>query len=164
MAQRDFFRRERGRVHTILWRIVGSNMDMEDLVQDAFMEIFRSMPRFRGESSLATWLDRITVRVAYAHLRRRRAEAVHLSVVPEPLSGDPSAEERAIARETLRRLYRWLARWGGPWGMNALFAEGRLEADRGHADEARRLLREYLTRYPGGPNADDARRVLGHLP
>jgi hypothetical protein len=60
--------------------------------------------------------------------------------------------------------YRWLARRGGPWGMNALFAEGRLEADRGHADEARRLLHEYLTRYPGGPNADDARRVVGRLP
>jgi RNA polymerase sigma-70 factor (ECF subfamily) len=78
---------------------------MEDLVQDAFMEIFRSMPRFRGESSLATWLDRITVRVAYAHLGRRRADTVHLSVVPEPVSGDASAEDRAIARETLRRLY-----------------------------------------------------------
>jgi RNA polymerase sigma-70 factor, ECF subfamily len=105
IAQRDFFRRERGRVHTILWRIVGSNVDMEDLVQDAFMEIFRSMPRFRGESSLATWLDRITVRVAYAHLGRRRADTVHLSVVPEPVSGDASAEDRAISRETLRRLY-----------------------------------------------------------
>jgi len=61
-------------------------------------------------------------------------------------------------------VYRGLARRGGPWGMNALFAEGRLEADRGHGDEARRLLHEYLARYPGGPNADDARRVIGRLP
>ncbi len=60
-------------------------------------------------------------------------------------------------------IYRDLARQGGSWGQNALFAEGRLEADRGDANEARHLLREYLTRYPGGPNADDARRLLDRL-
>ncbi len=60
-------------------------------------------------------------------------------------------------------IYRELARQGGAWGQNALFAEGRLEADRGDRDEARHLLRDYLARYPIGPNADDARRLLDRL-
>jgi FecR protein len=60
-------------------------------------------------------------------------------------------------------LYRQLARQGGPWGENALFAAGRLEADRGDHDEARRLLREYVARYPTGPNANDARQLLDRL-
>jgi hypothetical protein len=60
-------------------------------------------------------------------------------------------------------IYRELAAKGGPWGMNALFAEGRLEADRGYTDDARRLLGEYLSRYPSGPNADDAKQLLQRL-
>ncbi len=60
-------------------------------------------------------------------------------------------------------IYRELARQGGAWGQNALFAEGRLEADRGDGDDAKHLLREYLARYPSGPNADDARRLLDRL-
>jgi hypothetical protein len=60
-------------------------------------------------------------------------------------------------------LYRELAHQGGAWGENALFAAGRLEADRGDQDDARRLLREYLVRYPAGPNANDARQLLDRL-
>jgi hypothetical protein len=60
-------------------------------------------------------------------------------------------------------LYRELAHQGGAWGENALFAVGRLEADRGNQEEARRLLHEYLMRYPGGPNANDARQLLDRL-
>lgn len=59
--------------------------------------------------------------------------------------------------------YRELSRQGGAWGENALFAAGRLQADRGSTDDARRLLREYLGRYPGGPNAADARQLLARL-
>ncbi|HEX3770787.1 MAG TPA: FecR domain-containing protein [Polyangiaceae bacterium] len=60
-------------------------------------------------------------------------------------------------------LYRELAHQGGAWGANALFAAGRLEADRGDHDDARRLLREYLAKYPAGPNANDARELLDRL-
>jgi hypothetical protein len=56
--------------------------------------------------------------------------------------------------------YNALATQGGAWGMNALFAEGRLEADRGRRASAGHLLQEYLTSYPLGPNAEDARRLL----
>jgi len=64
---------------------------------------------------------------------------------------------RAIA------IYRQLAGSGGAWAMNALFAQGRLEADRGNRGEARRLLNEYLARYPRGPNAGDARALLERI-
>ncbi len=110
LAQRDLFQREKRRVHATLYRVLGSNSDMEDLVQEAFLEIFRALRGFRGEASLGTWIDRVTVRVAYAHLGRRRAPLVSLALVPDMSSGDPSAEERAISRETLRRLYAVLDR------------------------------------------------------
>jgi len=65
--------------------------------------------------------------------------------------------------DTAMAIYGELARQGGAWGMNALFAEGRLEADRGRQNDATRLLDEYLARYPFGPNAEDARRLLARM-
>jgi RNA polymerase sigma-70 factor (ECF subfamily) len=109
-AQCELFHRERRRVHSILYRVLGSNADMDDLLQEVFIEVFRSMPGFRGEATLGTWLDRIGVRVAYAHLTRRRVETVRLSVVPEPTSGEPGADERAMTRQAAARLYQALDR------------------------------------------------------
>ena len=61
------------------------------------------------------------------------------------------------------RIYRELASGSGPWAANALFAEARLSAERGQQDAAQALLSVYLERFPGGPNADDARALLGRL-
>ncbi len=56
-----------------------------------------------------------------------------------------------------------LASGRGPWAANALYESGRLQADRGRLGEARRLLGEYLVRYPNGANAADARDLLGRI-
>ncbi len=104
-AQSRLFDEQRQRVHVILYRILGSNRDIDDLVQDAFLQIFRSLPRFRGEASLATWIDRITTRVAYAYLRRKPAVRPHLESVPLASANDSSIERRVEAREAARRLY-----------------------------------------------------------
>jgi len=109
-AQRKRFHDPKQRVHVVLYRVLGSNREMEDLVQEAFIEIFGSLARFRGEASLATWVDRITARVAFRYLSRKRPAAVHLEAVPEPADHDPSAERRAIARQAARRLYEVLDR------------------------------------------------------
>jgi RNA polymerase sigma-70 factor (ECF subfamily) len=108
-AQRDLFERERRHVHATLFRIVGSNLDMDDLVQDAFFEVYRSLRGFRGEASLRTWIDRCTVRVAYAYFARR-PRGPQLAVVPAPEPESPSAEAQIVAREATRRLYAELAR------------------------------------------------------
>lgn len=107
-AQRELFARERRRVHATLYRVLGSNSFMDDLVQDTFLEVFRSLGSFRGEASLATWIDRCTVNVALSHLRKRRPKLVEM--VHEPASPSPSPEHQALLREAGRRLYAELDR------------------------------------------------------
>jgi RNA polymerase sigma-70 factor (ECF subfamily) len=103
------FERERVRVHGLLYRVVGSNTHMEDLLQDTFLQVFRSLPSFRGESSLRTWIDRCAIRVAYAHFARK-ARAPALECVHDVDAGAPNAEERTSMREAVRRLYAELER------------------------------------------------------
>jgi RNA polymerase sigma-70 factor (ECF subfamily) len=109
-AQRELFEREHRHVHATLYRIVGSNREMEDLVQDTFSEVYRSLKGFRGEASLRTWIDRCTVRVAYSYFARR-PRALRLALVSgAELASDASAERQILAREATRRLYAELAR------------------------------------------------------
>jgi RNA polymerase sigma-70 factor (ECF subfamily) len=74
------------------------------------IEVFRTLTAFRGESTLATWIDRVTTRAAWAALERGRRPRPVLAAVPEPVAGDASAERRASAREAARRLYDVLDR------------------------------------------------------
>jgi RNA polymerase sigma-70 factor (ECF subfamily) len=87
-ATRELFRRHRHRVHASLYRILGSNRDMEDIMQEAFLQVFKSLGSWRADASLATWIDRIAVRVAYRAIANRRR-------VPTPIGG--SADDEPIA-------------------------------------------------------------------
>ena len=89
---------------------MGANAALEDLVQESFIRVFRSLGSFRGEAHLDTWIGRIALRVAYEHLRKARPAAARLEVVPDLPSGDADAERQLLAREGLRRLYRILER------------------------------------------------------
>jgi RNA polymerase sigma-70 factor (ECF subfamily) len=104
-AQLALFERAREQVHRTLFRILGSNRHVEDLAQDAFIEIFRSIGSFRGESSLHTWVDSIAAHVAFRFLSRHASRARHLEAVPEPEAETPDFERAAHAREAVRRLY-----------------------------------------------------------
>jgi RNA polymerase sigma-70 factor (ECF subfamily) len=103
-AQRHLFDREKRRVYGTLYRILGPNPHLEDLLQDVFLSVFRSLATFRGEAALSTWIDRCTVRAAIAHMRSRRPRPLEL-VADNLASEDPGAERRALAREATRRLY-----------------------------------------------------------
>ncbi len=108
-AQRRLFELERARVHRLLYRLVGSNMHMDDLIQDTFLEVFRSLHGFRGDSSLRTWIHRCAMRVAYAHFKRK-ARQPQLEPVRDFGPDSQSPEERTSHREAVRRLYAELDR------------------------------------------------------
>jgi RNA polymerase sigma-70 factor (ECF subfamily) len=104
-AQRSLFVAQRSNVHRVLFRILGSNRDLEDLLQDAFIEILRALPSFRGDSSLKRWCQTIATRVAYLAISRRRPPAVELALVEDVIAGDHDLARLVQVREAARRLY-----------------------------------------------------------
>lgn len=109
-AQRDLFLAQRAAVHHTLFRILGSNRELEDLVQDAFFEIFRALPSFRGDSTLTRWCQTIATRVAYLAISRKKPPAVDLALVEDSLAGDSDTRRETQIREAARRLYAALDR------------------------------------------------------
>jgi len=97
-------------VHHALFRILGGNRDLEDLIQDAFLEIFRSLGSFRGDSTLARWCQTIATRIAYLAIARRRPPSIDLDLVEDVIAGDVDAHRLAQVREAARRLYAALDR------------------------------------------------------
>ena len=50
--------------------VVGPTDELEDICQNAFIEIYRSLPRFQGRSSITTWMYGVAMRVAMQHRRK----------------------------------------------------------------------------------------------
>lgn len=112
-ATRELFRRHRARVHACLYRVLGSNRDMDDLLQEAFIQVFQSLRGWRAEASLATWIDRVSVRVAYRYLsqRGRRVQTAEL-VDDDVAGGEGPGAHRQLARDGVKRLYEVLDELG----------------------------------------------------
>jgi RNA polymerase sigma-70 factor (ECF subfamily) len=90
--------------------VLGSNHEIEDVVQDAFVQIFRSLPGYRGESSLARWCCTIATRTAYAAIDRQRRTPRGSVDAEELQRSGPSAEEQLQQRRAVGRLYEALER------------------------------------------------------
>ncbi len=108
-AQRALFRREFARVNATIYRILGPSREVDDLVQETFIAVFRGLAKFRGEARLATWIDRIAVRIAFDHVRTRGRTPVPLGVIGEDITDATTLDAQAHARDGLRRLYSALA-------------------------------------------------------
>lgn len=73
---------ERGRVFSTAYRMVGNRADAEDLTQDVFVKVFKQLHKFRGASSVSTWIYRITMNTCLDFLRKRkRRPTVSLELV-----------------------------------------------------------------------------------
>ena len=71
-AFEELVRAETGRLLAVTRRILPTEEDARDAVQDAFLFAFRSLDRFQGQSRLSTWLHRIAVNAALMKLRTRK--------------------------------------------------------------------------------------------
>lgn len=82
-AFRELFRRHRADVARLAYRMLGNATDLEDIVQEVFLQVHRSLGDFRGQSKFSTWLHRVTVNVVLMSRRAARSRPVF---APEALS------------------------------------------------------------------------------
>lgn len=70
-ALRRFYEKFQSQVRAHLYRVMGPDPDLDDVVQTVFARAFRALDRFEGKSTLATWLYRITANTTHNLLRQR---------------------------------------------------------------------------------------------
>jgi RNA polymerase sigma-70 factor (ECF subfamily) len=89
-AFEELYRAHGGRMKSVAMGLLGNRSDAEDAVQEAFLKLYRSLPSFKGDSLLSTWLYRILVNTCRDIGRRRTRSperplpAVDPAAVPEP--------------------------------------------------------------------------------
>lgn len=101
------------RAFRVARNMVPGDEDARDLVQEAFLRVFRSLDRFDFQHAFGTWLHRIVTNLAIDHLRRRRVHAAMRlpgaeddeGVELEPVDADaPPPSRRIEAEETAQRV------------------------------------------------------------
>jgi RNA polymerase sigma-70 factor (ECF subfamily) len=111
-ALHELFLRHRTDVTRIVVRTLGPDADLEDIVQEAFIQIFRSIGRFEGNAKFTTWIYRVVTNVARMHLRSRLARPrLVLGVDGDPpgITSDTEQPDEASERMArIRALYRHL--------------------------------------------------------
>jgi RNA polymerase sigma-70 factor, ECF subfamily len=89
------------RVYALCLRMVSNPSDAEDLAQEAFLQLFRKIATFRGESAFSTWLHRMTVNVVLMRLRKKALPVASLEETTEP-DEDGSGPRKDIGAADLR--------------------------------------------------------------
>jgi RNA polymerase sigma-70 factor (ECF subfamily) len=99
-AFESLYRLHSRRIYALCLRMLGNISEAEDLTQEAFLQLFRKIHLFRGESAFSTWLHRMTVNLVLMRLRRKAPPQVPLEVATE-LSGANGESFRKIGRAGL---------------------------------------------------------------
>ncbi|MBI5546088.1 MAG: RNA polymerase sigma factor, partial [Deltaproteobacteria bacterium] len=92
----QLYRRTRQDVHRILYHLVGANADMDDLIQETFIQLLKALRTFRGEARFSTFLYRVCANVSLMHLRSgRRRKEDPVEELPETPAGPTADPERS---------------------------------------------------------------------
>jgi RNA polymerase sigma-70 factor (ECF subfamily) len=76
------------RVYSLCLRMTGNTAEAEDLTQEAFLQLYRKIATFRGESAFSTWLHRLAVNVVLMRLRKKGLPEISLEETLEPQQED----------------------------------------------------------------------------
>jgi RNA polymerase sigma-70 factor (ECF subfamily) len=111
-AFRALYERHRVAVARLVYRMLGGRGDVDDVIQEVFVQVHRSLKDFRGQSKFSTWLHRVTVNVVLMHRRAARSRPAFadepVGDIPQPQQQSP--DQDAERRERMRAFGRLLDR------------------------------------------------------
>ena len=151
-AYEALYRQHCGQIYALCLRMTANAAEAEDATQDAFIQAWRKLGSFRGDSAFSSWLHRIAVNVVLGNMRRHKREKAQLQLAPDPTPAREEPEhslvdlERAIAElpERARQVFVLAGVYGYSHQQVAEVldvAEGTCKA---HLHRARQMLSEKL--------------------
>ena len=98
-AFQALYDRHKRRVYSLCLRMTSNTAEAEDLTQEAFLQLFRKIGTFRGESAFSTWLHRLSVNVVLMHLRKKSLPVVSLEETTQ--GGEEDTPKKDFGAEDL---------------------------------------------------------------
>ena len=188
-AFESIYRLHSRRVYTLCLRMVSDRSEAEDLTQDVFLQLFRKISTFRGESAFSTWLHKMSVNIVLLRFRKKMRADKSLETITNPeerssvaareFGGPDLRRKGAIRRSTLETAINELAP-----GYKAMFILHDVQGynhdeiaeifgctagnSKSQVHQARTRLREVLQRRVGDcavhhEKSDDRSDALGRL-
>jgi len=77
------YRQQVGKIYALCLRMTGNASEAEDCTQEAFIQAWRKLDKFRGESSFGTWMHKVAVNSVLGRMRKSRREADRIRLVSE---------------------------------------------------------------------------------
>ena len=99
-AFQALYDRHKRRVYSLCLRMTANTAEAEDLTQEAFLQLYRKIATFRGESAFSTWLHRLSVNVVLMHLRKKSLPVVSLEETTQG-SGEEDAPKKDFGADDL---------------------------------------------------------------
>jgi RNA polymerase sigma-70 factor (ECF subfamily) len=87
----DTYRR---RIYNLCYRMIHDGADAEDLTHDVFVQVFRRIETFRGDSAFGTWLHRLAVNIVLMEIRSRKSKRYQLSPLEVKKEDDEETYEQ----------------------------------------------------------------------
>lgn len=102
----EIVERYQQQVANLAYKMYGSKLDLEEVTQQVFVELYTALPRFRFDSKLSSFIYRITVNVVCKMMGRQRrfVSSDELEYRPETPSDDLNAEQQIMRNEKLEQL------------------------------------------------------------
>ena len=95
------FQAHRSRIYSVCLRMTSNAAEAEDLTQDTFLQVFRKINKFRGDSAFSTWLHRIAVNTVLMHFRKNSLMQVSLDEPQSDINGSKRRREYGTRDKTL---------------------------------------------------------------
>ncbi|MGO8796724.1 MAG: RNA polymerase sigma factor [Candidatus Sulfotelmatobacter sp.] len=92
-AFQALYEKHKRRVYSLCLRMTANTAEAEDLAQEAFLQLYRKIATFRGESAFSTWLHRLSVNVVLMHLRKKSLPVVSLEETTQGTEDDSQKKD-----------------------------------------------------------------------
>jgi RNA polymerase sigma-70 factor, ECF subfamily len=153
-AFESLYRLHVDRVYGLCLRMTGNASEAEDCAQEAFIQAWRQLDRFRGDSSFGTWLHRIAVNAVLGRMRKSRREQDRLRAVAEVADAAPAVGDSGGLRDLERAMEKLPSGARHVFVLNAVYGYSHEETgemlgiasgtSKAQLHRARRLLAQQL--------------------
>ena len=104
-AQQQLYSQYARAMYNICLRMMGNEADAEDMLQNAFVDVFLKIHTYRSEATIGAWIKRIVINTCINHLKKRRLDTTEWDdrIGDQPAESDYSSHQDSLTVDTVKR-------------------------------------------------------------